>query len=87
MYMMYALVNSVNSMRLQSFVRKTGFRSAWGLNPSCGRAPVVRVSVVEGAVAVSVVFLSSDDLVRMFLHLSIVVSFFLIVSIYSFSYF
>ena len=52
MYIMYALVNSVNSMRLQSLVKKMGFKSAWGLNPSCGRAPIVRFSVVEGAVSI-----------------------------------
>ena len=65
-------------MRLQSLVKKMGFRSAWGLNPSYGRAPVVRFSVVEGAV--SAILWARDDLIKISLHLSIVVSFFLVIS-------
>ena len=46
---MYALVKFVNSMREQSLAKKAGFKSDWGLNPSCARAPFERFSLGMGA--------------------------------------
>ena len=44
---MYAFVKVVNSIREQSLAKKAGFKSGWGQNVSCARAPPVeRVSLV-----------------------------------------
>ena len=68
---MYAFVNSVNSMREQSLAKKAGFRSDWGLNPSCARAPFERFSLGVGAFS-DILWLARDVLIKRALHLSIV---------------